>query len=539
MARQRILRRVDSARLVGFISLGFWLVVSACSEDSSEPGAAGGAGAVGEQPVNADGTPVSGTPAGSASPTAEAMPPAPPEPGDVQWALTFGGSGDDAVVAIVSNEDDQILVAGHFEGSLSVGDFELQAAGEQDAFLALLDSQGAALWARNLAPQGFVQIADVGFLPNGGVVASGTLDGSLEWGASTLAGEGQQDLVVIQLDTSGEPGWGLTFGTDGKEFADAIGVDASGNTTVLGRGIAGGLQFADAGLAPDDDSSGDHLLLLRLDESGTLVWGKTFAAELSAQGRSMAVESGGSVFVAGSLEGELNLDSESITGTSDAFFAAFDTDGVDTWNKQTNSDEDDAVVLNAVDWRADRLLVAGSLRANSDLDSTPLTAVGGGDVVVASLADSGTLTYSKVFGGVDNETARAVQLGNSGEAFVAGAYQGAPTFGETTLPQADRPSTFLLSLDVNGDVQYATGILSNSRHSGLAVTRLSDGGAVVGGGFEGTIRVGGQHTASSGEADVMIVKLEPPTADPETAMPAPEASAPAPDTTTAPEVPAP
>jgi catechol 2,3-dioxygenase-like lactoylglutathione lyase family enzyme len=63
------------------------------------------------------------------------------------WSKRFGGVEDESLRGLAVDGDDNVIVAGQFEGSFTMGAFELTSAGGIDLFVAKLDPQGNTVWS--------------------------------------------------------------------------------------------------------------------------------------------------------------------------------------------------------------------------------------------------------------------------------------------------------------------------------------------------------------------------------------------------------
>ena len=69
------------------------------------------------------------------------------------WAKKFGGLGEDEIQSMTSDILGNIYIAGHYTGSLTLGNTTLNSQGDFDIFFARLDPQGNVVWARSIGGQ--------------------------------------------------------------------------------------------------------------------------------------------------------------------------------------------------------------------------------------------------------------------------------------------------------------------------------------------------------------------------------------------------
>lgn len=69
--------------------------------------------------------------------------------GNVIWAKSFGGNGYDAVMAVASDDSDNIYITGSFDSdSIQFDGSELFKTGITNMFIVKLDENGNVLWAK-------------------------------------------------------------------------------------------------------------------------------------------------------------------------------------------------------------------------------------------------------------------------------------------------------------------------------------------------------------------------------------------------------
>jgi hypothetical protein len=70
--------------------------------------------------------------------------------GKLLWSKSFNGIGVDEISSSISDDDDNIYLAGNFNNAIRFDKTELFSNGMQDAFIVKLEPDGNVLWARSL-----------------------------------------------------------------------------------------------------------------------------------------------------------------------------------------------------------------------------------------------------------------------------------------------------------------------------------------------------------------------------------------------------
>lgn len=143
------------------------------------------------------------------------------------------------------------------------------------------------------------------------------------------------------------------------------------------------------------------------------------------------------------------------------------------------------------------IIVAIYFRGTIDIDPGPAvvnhTANGGGseyDVCVAKFTPTGTLIWSKSFGGSSSDEAFDVDVDASGNIYLAGYFSNTVDFdpgaGINNVTSAGQQDGFLLKLDSNGNFVWVRVIAGTTAEALKAVRIIPSGGIVIAGQFNGT-----------------------------------------------------
>src|SRR5690606_28675629 len=136
-----------------------------------------------------------------------------------------------------------VIVAGTFAGTADFGGGALTSASlSDDVFVAKLDPAGNHLWSRRFgdafADEGWRVAVDV----NDNVVVTGHFQGSIDFGGGSLVSQGGFDVFVAKLDAMGDHLWSKRYGSSVNQFARGLDVRPGGNIAVTGF-FQGSLDF--------------------------------------------------------------------------------------------------------------------------------------------------------------------------------------------------------------------------------------------------------------------------------------------------------
>jgi len=348
------------------------------------------------------------------------------------WTKTYGGTSEDWTAALVQTADGGYALTGF------TGDFD---AGGLDAWLVKTDASGTMMWNKTYGgtdwdyAAALVQTVDGGYALAGGTNSSGagSLDfwlmktdanGNAQWnktyggtsneeasalvetveGGYALAGytnsfgAGWLDFWLVKTDAAGNAQWNKTYGGTGEDGAAALVQTADEGYALAGGTNSSGTGYGDA-------------WLVKTDASGNMMWNKTYGVADWDYAAAL-VETVDSGYALGGSTRSLGA------GDSDFWLVKTDAAGNAQWNRTyggTGFDQAYALV---------RTVDGGYALAGR----TSSFGAGSSDFWLVKTDSSGTMQWSKTYGGADNDWSDALvqtvdggyALGGSTRSFGAG-----------------------------------------------------------------------------------------------------------------------
>ena len=243
--------------------------------------------------------------------------------GRILWNKTIGGSGFERGHSVSLTSDGGLLVTGFTTSS--DGDFEGMNRGGMDIFVIKVDRSGDTQWKRTFG----------GNDDDGGTSITSTLDGGVLVTGSTLSNNydfedvnmGQQDIVVLNLDSKGDMVWKRTFGGIESDWGESITTTQEGHIVVVGTTSSNNGDFRGM------NHGGEDVIVMNLDRNGNVVWKKTLGGTDDDYGKSVTSTIDGDLLITGytlSSDGDFKGTSR---GMSDMFIIKLDKDGEVLWKK--------------------------------------------------------------------------------------------------------------------------------------------------------------------------------------------------------------
>ena len=233
--------------------------------------------------------------------------------GNYVWAKRFGGTSYDFGTSVLDSSGN-VYTTGSFAGTVDfdpgVGTANLTSAGDDDVFVSKLDASGNYVWAKRFGGTSRESGSSV-LDSSGNIYTSGfffeTADFDPGVGTANLTSAGSADVFVSKLDASGNYVWAKRFGGTSRESGSSV-LDSSGNIYTAGS-FAGTVDFdPGVGTANLTSAGDDDVFVSKLDASGTYVWAKSFGGTGGDGGGSVAADSSGNVYTAGSFVATVDFD---------------------------------------------------------------------------------------------------------------------------------------------------------------------------------------------------------------------------------------
>jgi hypothetical protein len=378
--------------------------------------------------------------------------------GNFLWAKAMGSfSGAEYGQDIVLDNSNNIYVMGTFMYTVDFdpgpGTYNLTTTGAKDIFILKLDAGGNFVWANKMGGPSddyglSLAIDDLGHVNSVGRF-NGTGDFDPGAGTFNLTSNGSWDIVVSELDASGNFVWAKQIGGAGLDQGTEICTDPSGNIFITG-GFVSTVDF-DPGvgiynLTAAGGSTG-AIFALKLDPNGNFAWaGQMSGTGSGGAGRSISLDDSGAVYFSGEFKGTVDFDpglgtfNLTVPGgglgfATGIFISKLSSAGNFVWTQQiggtTINDFGSSVTINTR--YPGELYLAGYYGGSFDFDPGPgsfilNTGSTATDGFVTKLTSSGNLEWVKSFGGPDADVIYSMDVDTTGNVYSTGYFRDSTDF---------------------------------------------------------------------------------------------------------------
>ena len=373
--------------------------------------------------------------------------------GNVVWAKMASAIVDDAGFAICADNSGNVYVSGYFNKnssnptSMTFGSLPpINSIGWDDIFLAKYNASGNEQWAKAIGgganDYGYDLVAD----NVGGIYLTGSFEGSVNFGTSTLSSAGWGDTYVAKFDANtGANLWAVKAGGSGNDVSYGIDMDGTGSLYITGS-IRNSVTFGSVGTLT---SSGlDDVFVAKLDASGNYIWAKKGGSSLTDAGRAVVIDGAGNVFIAGYIDGNATFATTSVNtnGAYDVFVAKYDATGNLGWATGDGGPGNDKAFGICRDNQGG-LYVTGSFEQNATFGTTGLSVQGISDVFTAKYdPTSGNCNWAMPGGAEDEDAALGIGIDSNDKLYITGYFRVQAFFG-TQLVATVYDEVFLVKID--------------------------------------------------------------------------------------------
>jgi hypothetical protein len=393
--------------------------------------------------------------------------------GNVLWAKSAGGKGDDEVFSAAINASGDIYVTGFFDSPVfPIGPDTLMCNGEYytTIFLAKYDTSGNVLWAKSIRggkylDDGLTHFSSVAVDASGNAYLAGYFDtDSITFGGDTLKNAGGYTIFLAKYDAGGNVMWAKKAeGTSDMDFAYSVAADAQGNAYITGSFSDSLIIFGSTTLT-NTNPYNQNVFLVKYDTYGNVLWAKCAGSmgSYDDQANSVAVDTSGNVYITGYFDSPiLTFDFDTLirgAGAHNIFLAKYDKNGNVLWAKNAvglNIADASSVTVDAAE---NSYITGGFGPSTITFGFITLSATGTEDIFVAKYDPGGNVIWAKSDAGSvgDESGGLSIALDTLGNTYITGCfgnetYNGGDTitFGTTSLTNAGWSNTFIAKLYYN------------------------------------------------------------------------------------------
>ena len=413
--------------------------------------------------------------------------PASAQPPHIQWQSTYGGSFQDFGSFIQQTTDSGYIAIGT---SYSYNDEITDFLGLGDVWVLKIDKTGTLLWEKSFGGSNYDFGTCIQQTNDGGYILVGTTSSTND---NITTWFGGNDVWVAKLDNIGNLLWQKSYGGSGDDVGIFIQQIANGGYIVTTHTTSG-----DGEVTGFHGGSGYDIWLVRIDDTGAILWQKTYGGTGDDKAFSMQQTSDSGFIVAGitaSTDGDI---SHYFGGAYDYWVIKVNDTGHIQWQNTYGGSGDDEGASIAKVSNGGYVLTGYSTSTDSEVVGNH----GGYDIWTLKLNDTGRIIWSNCHGGSSNDYSSSVIQSNDKGFVICGTTLS--NDGDVT-GYFNHGDAWIVKLDSAGNMQWQKNFGGDSLDAGISIIQSFDSEFVFIGQTKSTDH---DVTHNFGFNDYWIVKLQ-------------------------------
>jgi len=340
-----------------------------------------------------------------------------------------------------------IYMTGNFSGTVdfdpSANVFKYTSSGLEDMFLLSMDLNGNFYFANKMGGTGNDAAKAIDVDATGNIYLTGYFSGTVDFdtnplGTVNLISVGKEDIFYAKYNTYGALLFAKNIGTINSEISNDISVDGNNNLYITGT-YNSTIDFDPSAAMYQLYNQGtqDVFIAKYSATTGNFIWAKDIGGANGKVISSVIKADNNFVYLAGAYNGSVDFDPntpvKNLT-TSGAiqqgYVAKYDVSGVYKWAKPIKASSGITVTANAIDIdNVGNLYVTGEYNGAITFGlSTILNTSGAEDMYTARYSDNGEFLWAFKTGGIGKDNAKDLFINKSKEVFTCGSYSNTVDF---------------------------------------------------------------------------------------------------------------
>ena len=364
--------------------------------------------------------------------------------GEIEWVNYAGGPNDDYATGVCIDTEGFIYITGYYLDSIFFGSQKLESEDLHDIFIAKYSSSGDLVWAKSAGGRGEDRGYAITADPHGNIAIAGAATGTSRFGGNFMVSAGDYDAFIAKYDNNGNCQWVKRGGGNDEDASKGISSDAAGNFFITGY-IYGNTVFDTTHLSTTNPTSTD-VFIAKYNPWGGFEWIRKCDSYLGDNPYAIATDWQGNSYLTGYFQNETTFGNHTIyaEGYNDAFLTKYNPDGNCEWAKAIGGNDLDVGTSVCVD-DFGSVYITGFF--DSALVSQDTTYIAPGyEVFISKYWWNGDELWTQIGGGGGNDFGNAIGVNKFGELVVAGYYNLYGYFGDFVLPLTQQQDIFVVKL---------------------------------------------------------------------------------------------
>jgi hypothetical protein len=376
-----------------------------------------------------------------------------------------------------------------YDADPGAGTTTLTSQGGTDISIAKFDPNGNLLWAKSIGGSGDDIASRLATDSQGNIYISGAFRNTVDFdpgmGVNSAISNGGADIFLLKLDENGDFLWVYANGSVQDDVAKDVAVNHLDQVYLTGF-FRNTVQFDHvSATAPLTSQGSADLFVLKLSQFQDFLSVYQAGGALDDDAQGMEIDNYGNVYVTGYFQGTCNFNvlgvAQNITsnGSNDAFVLKLNASNAFQWVRRVGGTGNDMARCLTID-KKDNVIFAGYFSGSVDFNpgaaSDIKTSNGGFDLMIVKLAPNGNYILGVAAGGISDDFTDGITVDNHNNIFTTGVMRNTVDFDPgpgvenvTVTGGGVFADQFFWKIDENGNYLFATHLGGGDNDHGFAV----------------------------------------------------------------------
>ena len=390
-----------------------------------------------------------------------------------EWVKMFGAQNATIEFSgsCIDNKGN-IYITGYFSGEIALSStcsIKTTDLNTSNIFILKCNSTGDVVWAKQFDNKniGSATGKKIKVDSKGNVYLSTTFTENISLKINSEIKEyhsaGQEDVLVIKLNSKGSVLWAKQFGTNEKDDC-SIDIDKTDNLYVGGTFLSNINFNKSAATELDGKRPSINIFVLKLNSQGSILWAKRMPSENISFCSDIKITPVGDILLTGAIHSKTDFDpgidsflvEPTYPGTVEAYLLKLSSDGTFIWGQQLQSTYSFGLSVTTDD--SNFIYCAGVFQDFITVDSVKLfTKSPEGDSYFMKLNSNGKLIYMKNTFATHRASASSIAVDQQNNSYFSGIYSDTIDYALQATPPTqpytkEYMNSFVFKLNEKGEV---------------------------------------------------------------------------------------
>lgn len=250
--------------------------------------------------------------------------------------------------------------------------------------------------------------------------------------------------------------------------------------------------------------------IAKYDPDGILLWAKNAGGNDEDYGSNIALDDAGNVYVVGFFNGTAYWDNITKTSSTqgDMFIAKYDNNGNAIWVRNGDIGENNYLYGIGVD-KSGNAYVSSKFSGDLYFEGAPTrSSIGGSDVFLIKYDASGNFKWLKIAGGAGDDGGNDTNIDSNGNILIAGYFRDNAQFDTKSLTAHGTIDIFAAKYSPNGNLIWVKQFGGTGSQTAWAINSDEKNNCYLTGWFSGTGAFDNTTILSEGGSDAYIIKYD-------------------------------